>query len=106
MNATQTTAFPAVSSPRSPVAKTAFPITYMSQSPRLPTTVCVYNEDGTGKVLYCNSTGDVRLLDGKTGELNDTLSISDGVIEASPAVYDNMAVVGTRDCKIWGIELQ
>lgn len=68
--------------------------------------VCVYNEDGTGKVLYCNSTGDVRLLDGKTGELNDTLSISDGVIEASLAVYDNMAVVGTRDCKIWGIELQ
>ena len=68
--------------------------------------VCVYNEDGTGKVLYCNSTGDVRLLDVKTGELNDTLSISDGVIEASPAVYDNMAVVGTRDCKIWGIELQ
>lgn len=68
--------------------------------------VCVYNEDGTGKVLYCNSTGDVRLLDGKTGELNDTLSISDGVIEASPAVYDKMAVVGTRDCKIWGIELQ
>lgn len=68
--------------------------------------VCVYNEDGTGKVLYCNSTGDVRLLDGKTGELNDTLSISDGVIEASPAVYDNMAVVDTRDCKIWGIELQ
>lgn len=68
--------------------------------------VCVYNEDGTGKVLYCNSTGDVRLLDGKTGELNDTLSISDGVIEASPAVYDNMAVVGTRDCKRWGIELQ
>lgn len=68
--------------------------------------VCVYNEDGTGKVLYCNSTGDVRLLDGKTGELNDTLSISDGVIEASPVVYDNMAVVGTRDCKIWGIELQ
>ena len=39
MNATQTTAFPAVSSPRSPVAKTAFPITYMSQSPRLPTTL-------------------------------------------------------------------
>ena len=37
MNATQTTAFPAVSSLRSPAAKTAFPITYMSQSPRLPT---------------------------------------------------------------------
>ena len=68
--------------------------------------VCVYNEDGSGKVLYCNSTGDIRLLDGKTGKLEDTVSVSEGVIEASPAVYDNYAVVGTRDCKIWGIELQ
>ena len=68
--------------------------------------VCVYNEDGSGKVLYCNSSGDVRLLDGKTGKLEDTVSISDGVIEASPAVYDNYMVVGTRDCKIWGIQLQ
>lgn len=68
--------------------------------------VCVYNKDGNGKVLYCNSTGDVRLLDGKTGEVNDKLSISDGVIEASPAVYDSYMVVGTRDCKIWGIQLK
>ena len=68
--------------------------------------VCIYNKDGSGKVLYCNSTGDVRLLDGKTGKLEDTLSISDGVIEASPAVYNNYAVVGTRDCKIWGIEIK
>ena len=36
----------------------------------------------------------------------DVLSVSEGVIEASPAVYDNYAVVGTRDCKIWGIRLQ
>ena len=52
------------------------------------------------------STGDIRLLDGKTGKQEDVLSVSDGVIEASPAVYDNYAVVGTRDCKIWGIRLQ
>ena len=68
--------------------------------------VCVYNKDGNGKVLYCNSTGGVRLLDGRTGELNDKLSISDGVIEASPAVYDSYMVVGTRDCKIWGIQFK
>ena len=68
--------------------------------------VCVYNKDGSGKVLYCNSTGDIRLLDGKTGKQEDILSVSEGVIEASPAVYDNYAVVGTRDCKIWGIRLQ
>ena len=55
---------------------------------------------------YFIVTGDVRLLDGKTGKLEDTLSISDGVIEASPAVYNNYAVVGTRDCKIWGIEIK
>ena len=57
--------------------------------------VCVYNKDGSGK-----------LLDGKTGKQEDVLSVSEGVIEASPAVYDNYAVVGTRDCKIWGIRLQ
>ena len=28
--------------------------------------VCVYNPDGSGKVLYCNSTGHIYLLDGKT----------------------------------------
>lgn len=45
--------------------------------------VCVYNKDGSGKVLYCNSTGDIRLLDGKTGKQEDVLSVSEGVIEAS-----------------------
>ena len=48
----------------------------------------------------------ICLLDGKTGKQEDVLSVSEGVIEASPAVYDNYAVVGTRDCKIWGIRLQ
>ena len=68
--------------------------------------VCVYNLDGTGKVLYCNSTGHIYLLDGKTGDVLDCHQISEGVIEASPAVYQSYMVVGTRDCKIWGMELQ
>lgn len=68
--------------------------------------VCVYNPDGSGKVLYCNSTGHIYLLDGKTGDVLDCHQISDGVIEASPAVYQSYMVVGTRDCKIWGMELQ
>ena len=38
----------------------------------------------------------------KTGKQEDVLSVSEGVIEASPAVYDNYAVVGTRDCKNMG----
>lgn len=68
--------------------------------------VCVYNEDGTGKVLYCSCGGKMYLLDGKNGEVCDTLVLSDGAIEASPAVYENYAVVGTRDCKIWGVRIK
>ncbi|MFR5151473.1 MAG: PQQ-binding-like beta-propeller repeat protein [Ruminococcus sp.] len=68
--------------------------------------VCVYNPDGSGKVLYCNSTGHIYLLDGKTGDVLDCHQISEGVIEASPAVYQSYMVVGTRDCEIWGMELQ
>lgn len=67
--------------------------------------VCVYNSDGTGRVLYCSSDGNMYLLNGVTGEVYDMLSLSEGVIEASPAVYNNYAVVGTRDCKIWCVEL-
>ena len=69
---------------------------YISPTSLESSPVCVYNKDGSGKVLYCNSTGDIRLLDGKTGKQEDVLSVSEGVIEASPAVYDNYAVVGTR----------
>ena len=56
--------------------------------------------------FYCNSTGHIYLLDGKTGDVLDCHQISEGVIEASPAVYQSYMVVGTRDCKIWGMELQ
>ena len=68
--------------------------------------VCVYDKEEKGKVLYCSSDGNMYFLDGRTGQVYDTLSLSEGVIESSPAVYGNTAVVGTRDCKIWGVELQ
>ncbi len=44
--------------------------------------VCVYNPDGSGKVLYCNSTGHIYLLDGKTGDVLDCHQISEGVIRS------------------------
>lgn len=68
--------------------------------------VCVYNEDGTGAVLYCSCGGKMYLLNGKTGEVFDTLALSDGAIESSPAVYNDYVVIGTRDSQIWGIKLQ
>ena len=74
--------------------------TYTWSSP-----VCVYNSDGSGKVIYCSCSGNMYLMNGLTGEVLDTFSLSEGAIEASPAVYENYVVVGTRGCRIWGIEL-
>ncbi|MGN1140520.1 MAG: PQQ-binding-like beta-propeller repeat protein [Oliverpabstia sp.] len=68
--------------------------------------VCVYHSDGRGKVLYCSSGGYMYLLDGETGEVYDTLQVDESTIEASPAVYNQYAVVGTRGCKICGVELR
>lgn len=68
--------------------------------------VCVYNEDGEGNVLYCTSSGNMFLINGLTGEERYSLKLSDGVIESSPAVYGNIAVVGIRANKIHGIRLK
>ncbi len=67
--------------------------------------VCIYRPDGTGNVLYGDAAGRMYLLNGKTGEVYDTLDDRSQTIEASPAVYENHVVVGTRDCEIWGLEL-
>ena len=67
---------------------------------------CVYNSDGTGKIVYCDSSGKMFLIDGKTGEELHSVSLGESTIEASPAVYNDYAVVGTRGCKIWGIQLK
>ena len=68
--------------------------------------VCVYSSEGQGRVLYCNGAGNLHMLDGKTGERLSSVSLSQGVIEASPAVFNEMLVVGTRACKIWGVRLE
>ena len=67
--------------------------------------VCVYSQTEPGKVIYCSCNGNMYLLDGLTGTEHSSFALSDGAIEASPAVYKNRAVVGTRDCKIWCIEI-
>ena len=67
--------------------------------------VCVYNSDGSANILYCTCGGYMYLLDAVTGEVLSECLLSSGTIEASPAVYENMAVVGTRTCEIKGIQL-
>lgn len=68
--------------------------------------VCIYNSDGSGKVLYCSCGGKAYLLDGNSGKLLDENEISSGAIEASPAIYNDYMVVGTRDCRICGLKLE
>lgn len=74
--------------------------TYSWSSP-----VCVYDEEGNGIVIYCNADGNAYMMDGETGEVLDTMTMT-GNIEASPAVYGNRMVVGSRECRIYGIELK
>ena len=68
--------------------------------------ICVYNQNGDGKVIYATSAGMMYLLDGATGEVNDELRVSGSCIEASPVVYDDRLVIGTRGCQICGIKLR
>jgi outer membrane protein assembly factor BamB len=66
--------------------------------------VAIYNEEGKGYIVYCTSGGYIYLLDGLTGEVLDSRDLG-GNIEASPAVFENTVVVGTRAQIIWGIKL-
>ncbi len=68
--------------------------------------VCVYNEDGSGSLVYCASAGKMYLLNGMTGETKDTYDFGEVTLEASPAVYENYLVVGTRDCEVCGFRLE
>ena len=66
--------------------------------------VLIYNSDGSGCLLYCNYGNNMYLLDAKSGNVLDTFNLAGGV-EASPAVYENTVVIGTRQCKIWGVKI-
>ena len=69
--------------------------------------VAVYDESGNAYIVVCEGSdtgGKIFLLDGKTGTLLSTFDAEKN-IEASPAVYGNMIVVGTRGMKIWGVKI-
>ena len=68
--------------------------------------VCVYDDAGKGYVIYCSCGGKMFLLDGLTGGIYDSFELSNGAIEASPAVYDDRVVIGTRACRIFCLQLK
>ncbi len=78
-----------------------YPGSYAWSSP-----LCIYDKTGAGRVMYCGSDGNLFMLNGVSGELLTKLKVSDGNIEASPAVYEDTLVVGTRSCRIQGVRIK
>ena len=67
--------------------------------------VAVYDDDGSAYVVVCDSAGNASFIDGITGTVLDTEYLG-GLVEASPAVYENMLVVGTRIRQICGVKIK
>ena len=66
--------------------------------------MCVYTPSGKGYVIVGSSSGALRLYDGLNGRLTSICDL-DGNIEGSPAVFDDMIVVGTRSRQIFGVRI-
>ena len=64
----------------------------------------VYTEDGKGYFILCDSAGNASLYNGATGEAVTKINLGSN-IEASPVVFENMFVVGTRGQKVCGIKI-
>ena len=67
--------------------------------------VAIYDASGNGYLIQCNKTGYIHLIDGQTGVILDEMSLGSN-IEASPAIYNNIVVVGTRGGLIYGVTLK
>lgn len=70
------------------------------------TPTCFYDTQGRGYVLYISAIeGSIYLLDALTGEVLDSFYF--GVtMEASPVVYNNRVIIGTRVYDLYGLELK
>lgn len=68
-------------------------------------TAVVYSQIGAAYLVQCCSNGDVLLINAGNGELLDTISLHT-TLEATPAVFGNTVVVGTRDERIVGITIE
>lgn len=66
--------------------------------------VAIYSEDGKAYMIICDSVGNALLIDGKTGNTIDSIGLGSNV-EASPVVFNDMLVVGTRGQKVYGIKI-
>lgn len=67
--------------------------------------VAIYNSDGTAYIALCDSWGYISLVKGNSGEVVYTADLG-YLVEASPAVFNDTLVVGTRDQKIYALKIK
>ncbi len=66
--------------------------------------VAILGDDGKTYAVFCDSAGSMHLFDPRTGSDLDVISLGANV-ESSPAVYNDMIVVGSYAQKIFGIKI-
>lgn len=67
--------------------------------------VAVYTPEGKSYIIQCDSGGFMYLIEGISGKILDKIPLQAN-IEGSPAIYEDMIVVGTRGQQIWGIKIK
>ena len=68
-------------------------------------TVTMYAQSGAVYLIQCCSDGTILLFNGANGDLRDSISLNT-TLEATPAVFGNTLVVGTRDERIIGLTVK
>ncbi|MDD4296569.1 MAG: pyrrolo-quinoline quinone [Ruminiclostridium sp.] len=63
------------------------------------------SDDGKTYMIFCDFLGKMHLMDPKNGDILDTISVGLNV-EGSPAIYNDMVVVGTYAKKIYGVRIK
>jgi len=64
----------------------------------------VYTDEGEAYIVLCDSVGNLSLLEGSTGDTLSAMSMGSN-IEASPAVFEDTIVIGSRGGRICGIQV-
>lgn len=66
--------------------------------------LAVYDDSGNAYIIYGDSVGNMNMLDSE-GNLLSNIGLGSN-IEASPAVFENTLVIGTRAGHVFGIEIK
>ena len=70
------------------------------------TPTVVYDNNGDGYIIWASTSGYIYIINARTGELITEMSLKGGIIEASPAIFNDMMVLGTRGKLICGVKLK